>query len=84
MAELNVHCQLDLHIVQGKTRQIRFTLPASLGNKIQVVPVDSPVRVIEQELVPATDNEDAGEQLLLVEDCLGPARHQGSDPCCRF
>lgn len=61
--ELNVHYQLDLHIGQGKTRQVRFMLPASVGNKIQVVPVDSPARIIEQELVPPANEEGSGDEL---------------------
>ena len=60
--ELNVHYQLDLQIGQGKTRQVRFTLPASVGNKIQVVPVDSPIRVIEQEFTRLSDEDAAGEE----------------------
>jgi hypothetical protein len=39
--KLDVHYQLDLQIRQGKIRQIRFTLPAAVGRKIQIVPLDS-------------------------------------------
>ncbi|NLS94913.1 MAG: DUF1559 domain-containing protein [Planctomycetaceae bacterium] len=63
--ELNVHYQLDLHIAQGETRQVRFKLPASVGNKIQVVPVDSAARVIEQERVPASDEDGTQDELCL-------------------
>ena len=49
---LDVHYQLDLHIAQGKIRQIRFSLPAAVGEKIQIVPIDSAVRVIEQQHEP--------------------------------
>ncbi len=60
---LSVHYQLDLHIAQGETRHVRFKLPASVGNKIQVVPVDSPARVIEQECMPASDEDRARDEL---------------------
>jgi len=55
--KLDVHYQLDLHIRQGKVRQIRFTLPAAAGEKLQIVPVDSEARVIEQRhtRLPAAD-----------------------------
>lgn len=53
--KLDVHYQADLHVRQGTVRQVRFTLPASAGEKIQVVPVDSPARIIEQGCSPAPD-----------------------------
>ena len=53
-AKLDVHYQLDLHIAQGTLRRIRFTLPAAVGNKIQVVPVESAARIIEQQIVAST------------------------------
>ena len=55
--KLNAHNQIDLHIEHGKIRQIRFSLPAAVGNKIQVVPVGSPARVIEQGFAPKPDNQ---------------------------
>ncbi|NUQ63300.1 MAG: DUF1559 domain-containing protein [Pirellulales bacterium] len=58
---LDVHYQLDLHIRNAKTRQIRFTLPAAVGEKIQVTPLDSAARVIEQQpaRVPAAGDKAA-------------------------
>ena len=53
--KLDVHYQLDLHIRQGTLQKIRFTLPTAVGEKIQVVPVDSAVRVIEQRHSPLPD-----------------------------
>jgi len=53
--KLDVHYQADLHVRQGTVRQVRFTLPASAGEKIQVVPVDSPARIIEQGCSPVPD-----------------------------
>jgi len=50
--KLDVNYQLDLHIRHGKIRQIRFTLPAAVGEKITIVPVDSAARVIEQRHTP--------------------------------
>jgi hypothetical protein len=47
--KLDVHYQLDLHIRHGKIRQIQFTLPEAVGEKIQIVPIDSAARVIEQQ-----------------------------------
>ena len=62
-AKLDVHYQLDLHIGQGKIRQVHFTLPAVVGNKIQVVPAGSPARVIEQECTSLPDAADTGTGL---------------------
>jgi len=53
--KLDVHYQLDLHIRHGKIRQIRFTLPAAVGEKIRIVPVDSAARVIEQRHTPLSN-----------------------------
>ncbi|MHB8952966.1 MAG: DUF1559 family PulG-like putative transporter [Pirellulaceae bacterium] len=53
-AKLDVHYQLDLHIAQGTLRRIRFALPAAVGNKIQVVPLESAARIIEQQIVAST------------------------------
>ncbi|MBM4088106.1 MAG: DUF1559 domain-containing protein, partial [Planctomycetes bacterium] len=50
-AKLDVHYEVDLRIAQGTLRQIRFTLPAAAGNKVQVVPVASTARIIEQQVV---------------------------------
>ena len=61
--KLDVHYQLDLHIGQGKIRQVRFSLPAAVGNRIQVAPVDSPARVIEQEHTPLPDAGETGSEL---------------------
>ncbi|MEN6451285.1 MAG: DUF1559 domain-containing protein [Thermoguttaceae bacterium] len=47
--KLDVHYQLDLHIRQGNLRQVQFTLPAAVGEKIQLVPLGSAVRIIEQQ-----------------------------------
>ena len=39
--KLDMHYQLDLHIRQGRLRQIGFTLPTAVGKKSQIVPLDS-------------------------------------------
>ena len=63
--KLDMHYQLDLHIGQGKIRQVRFALPAAVGNKIRVVPIDSPVRVIEQDCASLADTSERGTELYL-------------------
>ncbi|MFW6106611.1 MAG: DUF1559 domain-containing protein [bacterium] len=60
--KLDVHYQLNLHIEHGTIRRIGFTLPAVVGDKIQVVPLDSAARVIERERAPLTDADDAGSE----------------------
>ncbi len=60
--KLDVHYQLDLHIAQGTIRQIRFLLPAGVGNKIQVVTIGSDARIIEQQILPSTGEGDAGAE----------------------
>jgi prepilin-type processing-associated H-X9-DG protein len=50
--KLDVHYQLDLHIRQGTLRRIGFTLPVAVGEKIQIVPLGSAARVIEQRPSP--------------------------------
>lgn len=67
---LDVHYQLDLHVRHGTIRQIRFTLPAAVGEKIQIVPVDSPARVIEQQPTPLVDADGAGAGLNLWQIVL--------------
>ncbi len=57
--KLDVRYQLDLHIRQGRMRQVRFTLPTAVGEKIHVVPLDSAARVLEQRRRPPTDADDA-------------------------
>lgn len=54
---LDVRYQLDLHIRQGRLRHVRFTLPAAVGEKIQVVPLGAEARVIEQRRSPAGDGK---------------------------
>ncbi len=54
--KLDVHYQLDLHVRQGRLREFSFTLPAAIGEKIQIVPVDSAARVIEQRHAPLPDD----------------------------
>lgn len=56
--KLDVHYQLDLHIRQGTMRHVCFTLPAAVGEKLQIVPVDSAVRVIEQRHSPQEGKTD--------------------------
>ncbi len=68
--ELDMHYELDLHIRQGKMRQIRFTLPAAVGEKIQVVPVNSPARVIEQRHTPLGKADDKDADLYLWQIVL--------------
>jgi prepilin-type N-terminal cleavage/methylation domain-containing protein len=60
--KLDVHYQLKLHIRHGKIRHIAFTLPAAVGEKIQIAPLDSAARVIEQRhsLVPAVADTGSG------------------------
>ncbi len=60
--KLDVHYQLDLHIAQGTIRQIRFLLPAAVGNKIQVVTIGSDARIIEQQILPSTGEGDTGAE----------------------
>ncbi len=64
-AKLDVHYQLDLHIAHGTLRRIRFELPAAVGHKIQVLPVGSAARIIEQQIVasPAVDEQHAATDL---------------------
>jgi len=61
--KLDVHYEVDLHVRHGKIRRIRFTLPAAVGEKIQIVPVDSEARVIEQRHTALSSAGDAGEAL---------------------
>ena len=61
--KLDVHYQVNLHVRHGKIRRIRFTLPAAVGEKIQIVPVDSAARVIEQRHTPLSDASDSGAEL---------------------
>ncbi len=68
--KLDVHYQLDLHIRQGTMRQIRFTLPAAVGEKIQIVPVESAARVIEQQHSPLPKAGDADAELCLWQIVL--------------
>ena len=70
-AKLDVHYELNLHITQGTIRHIRFTLPAVVGNKIQVIPVGTSARLIEQQIVasvPADDQHAATDVWQLVLD----------------
>ena len=50
--KLDVHYQLDLHVRHGRIRQVGFTLPAAVGEKVQIAAVDSAARVIEQRHAP--------------------------------
>jgi len=68
--KLDVHYQLDLRIRHGKIRRIRFTLPVAVGEKIQIVPVDSAARVIEQRHAPLPDAGDGGAALYLWQVVL--------------
>ena len=63
--KLDMHYQLDLHVRQGRMRQISFTLPAAVGEKIQIVAVDSAARVIEQRYTPLPGAGDEGADLYL-------------------
>lgn len=63
--KLDVHYQLDLQIGQGLVREFSFTLPATVGQKIQISPVDAEARVIEQRHTAWTDPESAGGPLNL-------------------
>ncbi len=54
--KLDVHYELDLHIRQGQVQRIGFTLPAAVGERIQVATVGSAARVIEQRCNPAPDS----------------------------
>jgi len=68
--KLDVHCQIDLHIRQGTVRQIRWTLPAAVGEKIQIATVDSPARVIEQRHTLLPNADDADGELFLWQIIL--------------
>ena len=72
--KMDVHYQLDLHVRQGSLRQIQFTLPAAVGEKIQIVPLVSAARVIEQRCSPLPGAGDDKADLSLVADRPGPAR----------
>ena len=74
--KLDVHYQLDLHIRQGNMRRIAFALPAAVGEKIQVAPVESAARVIEQthSLLPKGGSGPAGSclwQIVLDQPVTG-------------
>ncbi len=58
--KLDVHYDLDLHVQHGTLRQVRFTLPAAVGEKIQIVPVGSPARVIEKRHTPVPESGEDG------------------------
>ncbi len=62
---LDVHYQVDMQIRQGRIRQIGFTLPAAVGEKIVVVPVDSAARILEQRHTPVSDGPGPGSDLTL-------------------
>ena len=68
--KLDMHYQLDLHIRHGKIRQIGFTLPAAVGDKIEIVPVDSSARVIEKRHTPMPDTDKTGVKLHLWQIIL--------------
>lgn len=61
--KLDVHCQVDWHIRQGTVRQLGWTLPAAVGEKVRMATVDSPVRIIEQRQVPLAPARDGDEAL---------------------
>ena len=68
--KLDVHYQLDLNVRHGKIRQVRFTLPLAVGEKIHIVPVDSEARVIEQQHTRLPDPDAAGAELYLWQIVL--------------
>jgi prepilin-type processing-associated H-X9-DG protein len=67
--KLDVHYQLDLEIGQGKLQQLHFTLPTEVGKKIQIVPMGSAARIVQQEPTPITvdSNEDRKLNLWRIE-----------------
>jgi hypothetical protein len=60
-----LHYQAEIQISSGQARSIDFTLPASVGEKIQVVPVNQSVRVIEQQHTTLPAGPDATEDQFL-------------------
>jgi prepilin-type processing-associated H-X9-DG protein len=67
---LDVHYQLDLHIRHGSIRQIGFTLPAAVGEKVHVAAVGWPGRVIEQRHRPLPGDGEDGAALNLWQIVL--------------
>ena len=67
--KLEAHYQLDLQIEQGTVRQLRFTLPAEVGKKIQVSPIGSAARIVEQDPTPlaSDDNKEGKLNLWRIE-----------------
>ena len=60
---LDVHYQLDFRIEHGTMRVVRFSLPAATGEGIQVVPVHSAARIIEQRCILFSSDGRTDEQL---------------------
>ncbi len=63
---LTVYYQADLVLSGGQARTFDFTLPASVGEKIQVTPLNQAVRVIEQQHSAVPDNEQVGDEKLFL------------------
>ncbi|TVS17816.1 MAG: DUF1559 domain-containing protein [Planctomycetaceae bacterium] len=70
-SQLDMHHQVDLQIRHGKIRQIEFTLPATVGDRVQVATVDSAARVIEQRSRPVADEERTLWQVVLDQPVTG-------------
>jgi hypothetical protein len=70
-SQLDMHHQVDLQIRQGKIRQIEFTLPAAVGDRVQVATVHSAARVIEQRSSPIADEERTLWQVVLDQPVTG-------------
>jgi hypothetical protein len=70
-SQLDMHHQVDLQIRHGKIRQIEFTLPATVGDRVQVTTVDSAARVIEQRSSPVANEERTLWQVVLDQPVTG-------------
>lgn len=70
-SQLDMHHQVDLQIRHGKIRQIEFTLPAAVGDRIQVAAVNSAARVIEQRSRLTADEQRYLWQVVLDQPVTG-------------
>jgi hypothetical protein len=63
---LSVYYQADLQLSGGQVRSFDFTLPAAVGEKIQITPLNVPVRVIEQKHSDVPGDEQPGDEKLFL------------------
>ena len=70
---LDIHYQLDLRIEHGTIRRIGFTLPAVVGENIEVAPIGSSARVIEKQSAAVTNGDDRSTESYLWQIVLDRA-----------